>query len=79
MENTSAEAAKLLRRLNEERDALELSERRRKVFTASLGEDPESMRPEYDYYQVRKEPDALADVDEERYHIYFVDKQLFLH
>ena len=62
-----------------ERDALELSERRRKVFTASLGEDPESVRPEYDYYQVRKEPDALADVDEERYHIYFVDKQLFLH
>ena len=48
MENTSAEAAKLLRRLNEERDALELSERRREVFTASLVEDPESVRPEYD-------------------------------
>lgn len=58
MEYTSAEAAKLLRRLNEERDALELSERRRKVFTASLGEDPESVRPEYDYHQVQKEPDA---------------------
>lgn len=40
MEYTSAEAAKLLRRLNEERDALELPERRRKVFTASLGEGP---------------------------------------
>lgn len=79
MEYTSSEAAKLLRRLNEERDVLKLSERRRKVFTASLGEDPESVRPEYDYHQVQKEPDALADVDEERYHIYFVDKQLFLH
>lgn len=46
---TSAEAAKLLKKLNEQKNMLLGEERRSCVFNASLGEDIESVRPEYDY------------------------------
>ena len=49
MKYTSAEAAKLLRKLNDERQNLLSHETQVCEFVASLGEDPESVRPEYDY------------------------------
>lgn len=56
---TSSEAAKLLRKLNEEREALEANENQSSVFRASLGEDIESVRPSYDYAQVQKDIELL--------------------
>lgn len=61
MEYTSAEAAKLLRKLNEEKSQLETMERQSSVFNAALGEDVESVRPEYDYASVQKELIALDE------------------
>lgn len=61
MKYTSAEAAKLLRKLNEEKDALELEEQRSYVFTASLEEEAESLRPEYDYRQMQEKIDRLDE------------------
>lgn len=61
MKYTSAEAAKLLRKLNEEKDALELEEQRSYVFTASLEEDAETLRPEYDYRQMQEKIDRLDE------------------
>ena len=49
MQYTSAQAAKILRRLNEERSALLTMENQSKDFLASVGEDPETVRPDYDY------------------------------
>lgn len=49
MEYTSAEAAKLLRKLNEELQALRDREEKTSVFVAALEEDLESVRPSYDY------------------------------
>lgn len=54
MKYTSAEAAKLLRSLNEEHDTLLLRENQSKSFVAALSEDPDSVRPEYDYEDVQK-------------------------
>ena len=49
MQYTSAQAAKILRRLNEEHIALLNMEQQSKDFLASVGEAPESVRPDYDY------------------------------
>ena len=49
MKYTSAEAAKLLRSLNEEHETLIMRENQSKSFVAALTEDIESVRPEYDY------------------------------
>ena len=49
MQYTSAQAAKILRRLNEERSALLNMEQQSRDFLASVGEDPETVRPAYDY------------------------------
>ncbi|MBQ9897879.1 MAG: hypothetical protein IJM44_00300 [Ruminococcus sp.] len=49
MKMTSAQAAKLLRQLNEELRAVQIREENSRSFLASVGEDPESVRPEYDY------------------------------
>ena len=46
---TSAEAAKMLKKLNDEHDAILALEKNSREFLASVGEDPESVRPEYDY------------------------------
>ncbi len=56
---TSAEAAKLLRKLNEAKDAAEAAETRSAVFHAALGEDVESVRPVYDYAASRRDIDEL--------------------
>ncbi len=49
MKMTSAQAAKLLRQLNDEHDDLRIREDNARSFLAALGEDIESARPEYDY------------------------------
>ena len=54
MTYTSAEAAKLLRRLNEEHAALLELERQSASFVAAVSEDIESVRPAYDLAQMQK-------------------------
>lgn len=49
MKYTSAQAAKLLRKLDAEKEALETAERKTSVFTAATTEDKEAVRPDYDY------------------------------
>lgn len=55
---TSAMAAKYLRKLNEEHDALLQKEKKSDTYTVSVQEKPEDVRPEYDYaaaqFQLRK-------------------------
>lgn len=60
MRYTSAEANKLLKKLNDEYINLVDKENRTKDFRAALGEDPESVRPDYDYDAVQ---DALAEIE----------------
>ena len=57
---TSAAAAKQLRKLNEQRDALLSMERKACVFTAAIQEDVDSVRPAYDYKETQ---DALAEIE----------------
>lgn len=52
---TSATAAKLLRRLNDDLQRMEMQEENSKCFHAALQEDPESVRPDYDYSATLKE------------------------
>lgn len=59
MKYTSSEAAKLLRKLNESHSALMQKESQSKEFLASVGEDVESVRPDYDYAAVQAELEAL--------------------
>lgn len=54
MNYTSSEAAKLLRKLNEDLEAAYAKERASKTFLASIGEDVESVRPEYDFKAARE-------------------------
>ena len=53
MKYTSAEAAKLLRSLNEQHDMLVSRELQSSTFVAALSEDIESVRPEYDYEKTK--------------------------
>ena len=63
MKYTSAEAAKLLRKLNEEQRALKEKEAKCVTFVAAIEEDTESVRPAYDYEEVQAKLAALdADV-----------------
>ena len=59
MKMTSAQASKLLRQLNEELNALIVQEEKTQSFLVSLGEDPESVRPAYDYAAMQQEQQAL--------------------
>lgn len=61
MKYTSAQANKLLRKLNEDYDALIVNERESYTFLASVGEDVESVRPEYDYTETQKQ---LQEIEE---------------
>ena len=56
---TSAEAAKLLRKLNDEKISLENNERQSCVFKAAITENLEDARPLYDYSKMREEIDAV--------------------
>ena len=49
MEYTSAEANKLLKKLNDMHQARLYEEEQCSTFLAAMGEEPESLRPEYDY------------------------------
>ena len=60
MKITSAEAAKLLRQLNEEFNTIANKERNSKEFNAAVGEDIEELRPDYSYEETR---DALDEID----------------
>ena len=57
MQLTSAQAAKLLRRMKEEKDLLNAEEKNSKSFVAAIQEDVEAVRPAYDFaaMQVRLE------------------------
>lgn len=52
---TSAEAAKLLRKLNEELEIIERHENQSSTFNAAPGENPEDVRPEYNYEATQEE------------------------
>ena len=56
---TSAEAAKLLRKVNEEKNFIENNENQICYFMAAINEDIELARPEYDYSKTRSELNAL--------------------
>ena len=56
---TSAEAAKALKKLNDELTALLEKEERTYVFNAALGEDIESVRPAYDYAGTQAQAEVL--------------------
>ena len=59
MKYTSAEAAKLLRGLNEELEAVEDAEKACREFVAATIEDVESVRPQYDFAQTQREIERL--------------------
>ena len=60
MKYTSAEAGKLLKKLNDEQASIILREQNGKEFLAAVGEDIESVRPEYDFAETQS---ALAEVE----------------
>lgn len=60
MKYTSAEANKLLRKLNSDYNNLIYTEREGCTFLAATGEDIEAVRPAYDYAKTKAELDALA-------------------
>ncbi len=55
MKLTSAQASKVLRKLNEELKTLQVREENTKSFIASIEEDIESVRPDYDYASMQTE------------------------
>ena len=61
MNYTSAQANKLLKKLNDEHAALLDKENRSKDFRAAMGEDVESVRPAYDYTDTQKK---LAELEQ---------------
>ena len=59
MKLTSQEAGKLVKKMNEKLQAVLAMEKKSASFLASVGEDLESCRPEYDYASVQKEIEEL--------------------
>lgn len=59
MKMTSAQVSKLLRQLNDELRTLQYREENTRSFIAALSEDPESVRPEYDYAEMQEAQTAL--------------------
>ena len=57
MKLSSAESAKLLKKLKSESDALKSKESISSTFLASVGEKPYSVRPKYDYKKIKAELD----------------------
>ncbi len=57
---TSAIAAKHLRKLNDQRNALLTMEKKVRLFTAAIQENMESVRPAYDYKATQE---ALAEIE----------------
>jgi hypothetical protein len=59
MKLTSAQAAKLLKKLNDDFTAIISREEKSHTFNAAMGEDPDTVRPEYDYAQTQNELSLL--------------------
>ena len=59
MKYTSSQAVKLLRKLNDDYNALLKKEEMSKDFLVSLGENPDSIRPEYDFCTVQRDLEKL--------------------
>ena len=59
MKMTSAQAAKELRKLNDQHDALLARENKSREFVAAIQENVEKIRPEYDYVSVQDELDSM--------------------
>ena len=59
MKYTSSQAGKLLRKLNDDYTALLKKEEMSKDFLVSLGENPDVIRPEYDFCATQKELETL--------------------
>ena len=55
MKYTSSQAGKMLRKLNDDHAALLKKEELSKDFLVSLGENADSIRPEYDFLSTQKE------------------------
>ena len=60
MNYTSAQAAKLLSKLQQDFERLTFQEENSKTFLASVGEDVESVRPEYNYDETKNQ---LSDLE----------------
>ena len=58
---TSAQAAKLLKKLNAILADIRRTEDKSSTFLAALGEDVESVRPEYSYEDTRKNEDEVKE------------------
>lgn len=58
---TSAEASKLLRKLNEEKEMYLSEEKQSCIFNAALGEDIESVRPAYDYKKTQAQLELVNE------------------
>lgn len=58
---TSAEAAKLLRKLNQERNNLLAQESKTATFVAAMEEDESKVRPDYDYRDMQRQ---ILEVEE---------------
>ena len=59
MQLTSSEAAKLLRKYQDELESLRSLEQQSFVFTVSVGEKEEELRPAYDYEATREKMNEL--------------------
>ena len=59
MKYTSAQANKLLKKLNDEYNQLLTEETDSSTFLAAMGEKPESVRPKYDYEKTKKSLENL--------------------
>ena len=59
MKITSAEAKKMIERLEDSKAKLQEMEQNNKVFNAAVGEDVEKLRPDYSFKDVQKEIDSL--------------------
>ena len=61
MKYTSAEAAKLIKSLNEQRSALATEIIKKSTFPAAMGEDPETVRPEFNLTEALRTLDKLEE------------------
>lgn len=61
MKMTSAQVSKLIRKLNDELRTLQIREEKSRSFIAAVSEDPETVRPAYDYAEMQEAQKALED------------------
>ena len=61
MKCTSAQAAKILRKLEDDIDSIVMNESQSRDFLASVGEDVESVRPAYSFSETQAKLDELEE------------------